>query len=95
VEVVLGDKSQRYESPKIDANSGAIIVPLCPSHIKDGDDWIPAENIKFYAIEEPVVQQVVNGGSRKALKERSDGILKQTDMLKPGETRIMEIPIDI
>jgi hypothetical protein len=68
---------------------------LCPTHKKNGNAWEETKDIKFYAIEEPVVQDVVEGGSRKALAKRSIGELAPTDILKPGETRIMEIPIDI
>jgi hypothetical protein len=95
VEVVLGDETQRYKKPKIDENSWAIIVPLCPTHTKQNDKWVETGDVKFYAIEEAVVQDVANGGSRKALAKRSIGTVEQIDTLKPGETRIMEIPIDI
>lgn len=67
LEVVIGDEKQHYPSPRIDATSGAIIVPLCPNETKDGGQWVPTEHVKFYEIQEKIVKSVVDDGSRKAL----------------------------
>lgn len=95
LEIMIGDKKQRYRDPRVD-NSGALIVPLCPYQIYDEEkhDWRDADMVKVYNIEEEVVQNIVDGWSRKGLKKRTSSLVPQTDVIKPWQTRILEIPLD-
>jgi hypothetical protein len=92
---MIGDKKQRYKDPCVD-NSGALIVPLCPEEIYDGEnhEWKNADRVKVYNIEEAVVRDILDGRSRKGLKHRTSMLVPQTDVIKPGQTRILEIPLD-
>lgn len=62
LEIMVGDGRQQYPDPRVDS-SGALIVPLCPDKIFDGDalEWRDTDQVKVYHIEEEVVRNIWEG----------------------------------
>lgn len=96
LEIVLWDEKQLFSQTNVDG-TGALLVPLCPTLTRknDTDHWSEAKTMKEYPIRDNIVKKVLSGGSRNALKYREPEEIDINGVLKPWETKILEIPLDI
>jgi hypothetical protein len=89
-EVMIGDLKLGYKKIDLDPTN-ALVIPLCP----DTDEWLRTKNVKVYEINKDIAKMVVEGWSRKALKDRKFVDIPKTTMIQPGQTMILELPCDI